>query len=128
MNRREFVRLAGGGRRSARWRKRWSRRRSPGAGEAAARPRRPDEARHPAGGCRGDAARVRGVRREQHLRQPAVRQMDEAWSVDALSKRRDRVKAHGISLDMLPLPMSSQEISRAEMPAIFLGPSPERDR
>ena len=35
------------------------------------------------------------------------RAMDEAWSVDALSKRRDRVKAHGISLDMLPLPMSS---------------------
>jgi mannonate dehydratase len=56
------------------------------------------------------------------------RAMDEAWSVDALSKRRDRVKAHGISLDMLPLPMSSQEISRAEMPAIFLGPSPDRDR
>ena len=54
--------------------------------------------------------------------------MDEAWSVDALSKRRERVASHGISLDMLPLPMSSSEISRAEMPAIFLGPSPERDR
>ena len=56
------------------------------------------------------------------------RAMDESWSVDALSKRRERVKAHGISLDMLPLPMSSQEISLAEMPAIYLGPSPERDR
>ena len=54
--------------------------------------------------------------------------MDEAWSVDALSKRRERVAAHGISLDMLPLPMSSSEISRAEMPAIYLGTSPERDR
>ena len=54
--------------------------------------------------------------------------MDEAWSVDALSKRRERVAAHGISLDMLPLPMSSKEIWSAEMPAIFLGKSPERDR
>jgi mannonate dehydratase len=54
--------------------------------------------------------------------------MDDAWAVDSLSKRRDRVKAHGISLDMLPLPMSSSEISRAEMPAIYLGTSEDRDR
>ncbi len=54
--------------------------------------------------------------------------MDEAWSVDGLSKLRDQVKAHGIALDMVPLPMSSSEISRAEMPAIYLGQSPERDR
>src|SRR6266542_756960 len=54
--------------------------------------------------------------------------MDDAWSVDSLSKRRDRVKSHGISLDMVPLPMSSSEISRAEMPAIYLGKSPDRDR
>ena len=54
--------------------------------------------------------------------------MDEAWSVDALSALKDRVGSYGISLDMVPLPMSSVEISRAEMPAIFLGPSPERDR
>ena len=45
--------------------------------------------------------------------------MDEAWSVDGLSRRRERVESFGISLDMLPLPMSSYEISRAEMPAIF---------
>ena len=56
------------------------------------------------------------------------RKMDEAWSVDALSKRRERVAAHGISLDVLPLPMSSSEISSAEMPAIYLGKDPERDR
>jgi mannonate dehydratase len=54
--------------------------------------------------------------------------MDEAWSVDGLSTLRERVKAHGISLDMVPLPMSSAEISRAEMPAIYLGQNPERDR
>jgi mannonate dehydratase len=54
--------------------------------------------------------------------------MDEAWSVDGLSKLREQVASHGISLDMVPLPMSSSEISRAEMPAIYLGRSPERDR
>jgi len=54
--------------------------------------------------------------------------MDEAWSVDGLSKLRDVVASHGISLDMVPLPMSSSEISRAEMPAIYLGQSPDRDR
>src|SRR6266540_6892 len=56
------------------------------------------------------------------------RKADEAWSVDALSTRRDRARAHGISLDMLPLPMSSSEISSAELPAIYLGTSPDRDR
>ena len=54
--------------------------------------------------------------------------MDEAWSVDSLSRLRARVTAHGISLDMVPLPMSSSEISSAEMPAIYLGQGPERDR
>jgi hypothetical protein len=29
--------------------------------------------------------------------------MDEAWSVDALSKLRERVASHGIALDMLRL-------------------------
>ena len=54
--------------------------------------------------------------------------MDAAWSVDGLSKLRDMVASHGISLDMVPLPMSSSEISQAEMPAIYLGKSPDRDR
>ena len=54
--------------------------------------------------------------------------MDEAWSVDSLSKFRELVASHGISLDMVPLPMSSSEISRAELPAIYLDKSPERDR
>src|SRR5258708_3108611 len=36
--------------------------------------------------------------------------------------------AHGISLDMLPLRMSSNEIGTVEMPAIYLGRDPERDR
>jgi mannonate dehydratase len=54
--------------------------------------------------------------------------VDEAWSVDALSRFRERVESFGISLDMVPLPMSSSEISRAELPAIYLDKSPERDR
>ena len=56
------------------------------------------------------------------------RRMDEAWSVESLTRLRDRVASHGLTLDMVPLPMSSEEISQAEMPAIFLGQSPERDR
>ncbi len=54
--------------------------------------------------------------------------MDDAWTVEGLSKLRDTVASHGISLDMVPVPMSSSEISRAEMPAIYLGQNPERDR
>jgi mannonate dehydratase len=54
--------------------------------------------------------------------------VDEAWSVEALSRFRERVESFGISLDMVPLPMSSSEISRAELPAIYLDKSPERDR
>ena len=50
--------------------------------------------------------------------------IDEAWSVEGLSKLRDTVASHGISLDMVPLPMSSSEICRAEMPALYLGQSP----
>jgi mannonate dehydratase len=54
--------------------------------------------------------------------------VDEAWSVDALSRFRERVESFGVSLDMVPLPMSSSEISKAELPAIYLDKSPERDR
>ena len=54
--------------------------------------------------------------------------MDEAWSVEGLSKLRETVASHKISLDMVPLPMSSSEILRAEMPAIYLDASPARDR
>jgi mannonate dehydratase len=54
--------------------------------------------------------------------------VDEAWSVDGLSRFRERVESFGVSLDMVPLPMSSSEISRAELPAIYLDKSPERDR
>jgi mannonate dehydratase len=54
--------------------------------------------------------------------------LDHAWSVESLSRFRERVESYGLSLDMVPLPMSSVEISRAEMPAIYLAAGPERDR
>ena len=53
---------------------------------------------------------------------------DEHWSVDGLSRLRERVESAGLSLDMVPLPMSSNPIARAENPAILLGKAPERDR
>src|SRR5205814_7840549 len=53
---------------------------------------------------------------------------DEAWSVDGLTRLRERVESYGIALDMVPLPMSSSEISKAENPNILLGRSPQRDR
>ena len=60
-------------------------------------------------------------------RLPSAR-LDENWSVDGLSRLRERVESFGITLDVVPLPMSSNEIARFEMPNIMLGQSPERDR
>ncbi|MSO29650.1 MAG: mannonate dehydratase [Acidobacteria bacterium] len=53
--------------------------------------------------------------------------LDEKWSVEALIKHRERVESYGISLDMMPITMTSASIDRAQMPAIFLA-GPERDR
>jgi mannonate dehydratase len=56
------------------------------------------------------------------------RTLDDNWSVDGLTKLRERVERFGIKLDMVPLPLSSSPISRAENPHIMLGKGPERDR
>ena len=53
---------------------------------------------------------------------------DEAWSVEGLTKLRERVESFGITLTSVPLPMSSSYITKAENPDIMLGKSPERDR
>jgi mannonate dehydratase len=53
---------------------------------------------------------------------------DAAWSVEGLKKLRERVEAHGIVLDAVPLPLSSSYITKSENPNIMLGKSPERDR
>jgi mannonate dehydratase len=54
--------------------------------------------------------------------------MDENWTVDALTKMRERIESYGLSLEIVPITMTSADITRAEMPAIYLGRSPERDR
>src|SRR5919201_6138139 len=54
--------------------------------------------------------------------------LDEKWSVDSLLRLRERIESFGITLDMVPLPMSSNEIARFELPNIMLGRSPDRDR
>jgi mannonate dehydratase len=53
---------------------------------------------------------------------------DDNWSVESLIKFRERIESFGIKLDMIPLPLSSAYIARAENPNIMLGKSPERDR
>jgi mannonate dehydratase len=54
--------------------------------------------------------------------------MDETWSVEGLTRLRERVESFGIKLDMAPLPMSSSYIAIAENPHILLGKDPERNR
>lgn len=56
------------------------------------------------------------------------RKLDENFSVDALQRRRERVEKHGIKLEMIPLPLSSAYITKAEYPAIMLGKAGERDK
>ena len=54
--------------------------------------------------------------------------MDENWSVESLTRRRERVESFGLKLEAVPLPLSSAYITRSENPNIMLGKSPERDR
>ena len=56
------------------------------------------------------------------------RSLDEHWSVEGLAKLKERVESFGLQLLMVPLPLSSLPIERAENPAIMLGKAPERDR
>jgi mannonate dehydratase len=60
-------------------------------------------------------------------RLPSAR-FDDDWSAEGLIRLRERVEKFGISLDMVPLPLSSNEISKSENPNILLGRSPERDK
>lgn len=58
---------------------------------------------------------------------PSAR-FDENWSVDGLTRLREKVESYGIKLEAVPLPLSSAYITRSENPNIMLGKSPERDR
>jgi mannonate dehydratase len=60
-------------------------------------------------------------------RLPSVR-LDDKWSVDSLSRFREHIESFGITLEMVPLPMSSNDITRFELPNIMLGKSPDRER
>ena len=51
----------------------------------------------------------------------------DRWSPRLLSEYREHVESFGLTLDIIPLPLASHEISRAEDPNIMLGKSPERD-
>jgi len=54
--------------------------------------------------------------------------LDEAWSVESLTRLKERVESNGLTLDMVPLPLSSSEISRSESPAILLARDPDRNQ
>jgi mannonate dehydratase len=54
--------------------------------------------------------------------------LDEYWTIDGLKKLKERVESFGLQLLMVPLPLSSLPIERAENPAIMLGNGQERDR
>ncbi len=130
MNRREFVRLTGSGM-------------TMGAiaeqvvsAKVAARPQvasgKSPKARMKAGTQHGDSDAILhamagfGV---NHIcsRLPSAK-LDAAWSVESLTRLRERVESFGLTLDMVPLPLSSNEISRSENAEILLGKEPDRDR
>ncbi len=130
MDRRDFIRLAGAGVGAS----------APGTPAAARQGKRAAAARRPAArpalmkvGTQHDSSdEVLGILAGlgvTHIcsRLPSAR-LDEAWSVDGLKRLRDRVQGFGIALDMVPLPLSSSALARAENPNILLGRSPERDR
>jgi mannonate dehydratase len=58
---------------------------------------------------------------------PSAR-FDDNWSIESLTKLRERVESFGIRLAAVPLPLSSVYITKAENPEIMLGKSPYRDR
>ena len=129
MNRRDFVRLAGTGVTAGALAE------SAVSAQVAARPAaaRPGaRARMKAGTQHGDADSILKVLAGfgvNHIcgRLPAA-QIGPEWSVEELIKRRERVESFGLTLDMVPLPLSSYEISKSENPAILLGKEPDRQQ
>ncbi|MCH8062778.1 MAG: mannonate dehydratase, partial [Chloroflexi bacterium] len=52
---------------------------------------------------------------------------EDQWTPRLLAEYREHVESFGLTLDIVPLPLASHEISRADHPNIMLGKSPERD-
>jgi mannonate dehydratase len=131
MNRREFVRLTGSGMAGGALAEQIV------GAQVAAQPTaqamgKPGVARMKAGTQHGDSdaiLRVLAGFGVNHIcsRLPAPK-LDANWSVESLARLRERVESFGLTLDMVPLPLSSNEISRSENPEILLGKAPERDR
>jgi len=55
------------------------------------------------------------------------KQLDEKWSVEGLTKLRERIEKFGLTLEMVELPTNSY-ISSSGIKNVMLGKSPERDR
>jgi mannonate dehydratase len=131
MNRRDFVRLAGTAATAG------SLAETLVAEQAAARPAArtaapAGKARMKAGTQHGDSdaiLRVLAGFGVNHIcsRLPAAT-MDASWSVEELTRRRERVESFGLKLEMVPLPLSSSEISRSESPAVMLAKEPDRQK
>src|SRR5205823_14206441 len=58
---------------------------------------------------------------------PSAR-LDTQWWVEGLTKLRERFESFDIELAIVPLPLSSSYITKAENKNIMLGRSPQRDR
>ena len=56
------------------------------------------------------------------------RRYDDNWSVDGLTRLRKHVESFGLTLECVPLPLSSSVITQSEHPEILLAKDPERDR
>ena len=131
MNRREFVRLTGGGMTAGAIADRLVSTQV-AAQPAVKKPTAPGKALMKAGTQHGDSDAILramagfGV---NHIcsRLPSPT-LDDAWSVEALTRLRERVESFGLTLDMVPLPLSSSEISRSESPAILLAKEPDRGK
>ena len=131
MDRRDFVRLTGSGVTAAALAETLV------SAQAAVQPAAPratstPTARMKAGTQHGDSdaiLRVLAGFGVNHIcsRLPSAR-LDDHWSVDGLNRLRERVESFGVTLDMVPLPLSSYEISRSENSAILLAKDPDRDR
>jgi mannonate dehydratase len=131
MNRRQFVRLTGSGITAGSLAEAVGLTPKLAAGAAPVQTT-PAKARMKAGTQHGDSdsiLRVLAGFGVNHIcsRLPSAK-MDSAWSVEGLTRLRERVESFGVTLDMVPLPLSSNEISRSENPAILLARDPERDR
>jgi mannonate dehydratase len=131
MNRREFVRLTGSGVAMGAIAEQVVEAQVAGQPKAAS-PAGALKARMKAGTQHGDAdsiLRVMAGFGVNHIcsRLPSAK-LDESWTVESLTRLKERVERFGLTLDMVPLPLSSNEISRSENAAILLGTEPDRER